>query len=114
MKETERTWLDFDGNLFGQGDGSDFFVAEGRFQGWNTATGGEGEPKGDSDHTAADYAVIFVDNHGNYNGYWHDEWAWHVAPLMCQKPVQERATDSGNLLYDVYIPDTPPISNIFS
>ena len=85
MKETEGTWLDFDGNYFGQGAGSKFVVAEGRFQSWNAETG---EPRGDLfGEPNEDYVVMYIDNYGSFNGRWNDHYSTHAAPLICQKPA---------------------------
>ena len=79
---TEGVWLDFDGHPFGQGAGSSYVQEVGRYQAWRQDTG---EPLGDQENE--DYAVMYLDNHGDWNGLWNDQYSTHLAPLLCQKPA---------------------------
>ena len=82
MKATEGTWLDFDGNIFGQGNGADYIQEPGRYHSWRRWSL---EPAGGLENE--DYAVLLFDQHGNDNGLWLDHYSDHQTYLVCQKPI---------------------------
>ena len=79
IKATEGVWLDFDGNPFGQGAKSSYVQETGRYQAWKRT----GEPNGGRENE--DYAVMYLDNYGDWNGLWNDHYSDHVTALLCQR-----------------------------
>ena len=82
MKETEGTWLDFDGKPFGQGNYDNYVQEPGRYHSWRRWSL---EPSGSLPYE--DYAILLFGKHGLDNGLWLDHWSSHITYLICQKPV---------------------------
>ena len=82
MKATEGTWLDFDGKVFGRGNGAEYTQEPGRYQSWRRSSL---EPS--ATYEKEDYAVLLFDKHGTDNGLWLDHFSDHESHLVCQKPI---------------------------
>ena len=69
-KDKEKTWLDFDGNSFGQGEKSSFKTVNNRYSNFPS-----GEP---NNYLFSEDFVVLKDN-----GQWQDSYKSHT--ILCQK-----------------------------